>query len=39
VADTADNEAAFGRPGTSRGSSAFPKLRFVGLLGCNFILM
>ena len=32
VADTAENEAAFGRPGASRGSSAFPKLRFVGLL-------
>jgi hypothetical protein len=32
VADTDDNERAFGRPGTSRGSSAFPKIRFVGLL-------
>lgn len=32
VADTAENEAAWGRPGASRGSSAFPKLRFVGLL-------
>ncbi len=32
VADTAENEAAFGRPGASRGASAFPKLRFVGLL-------
>ena len=32
VADTAENEAALGRPGASRGSSAFPKLRFVGLL-------
>jgi Insertion element 4 transposase N-terminal/Transposase DDE domain len=32
VADTAENEAAYGRPGASRGSSAFPKLRFVGLL-------
>ncbi len=32
VADTADNEQAFGRPGASRGSSAFPKIRFVGLL-------
>jgi hypothetical protein len=32
VADTAENEEAFGRPGASRGSSAFPKLRFVGLL-------
>jgi hypothetical protein len=32
VADTAENEEAYGRPGASRGSSAFPKLRFVGLL-------
>jgi hypothetical protein len=32
VADTAENEAAFGRPGASRGSSAFPKIRFVALL-------
>jgi hypothetical protein len=32
VADTAENETAFGRPGASRGSSAFPKIRFVALL-------
>lgn len=32
VADTAENEQAFGRPGASRGSSAFPKIRFVALL-------
>ena len=32
VADTAENEEAYGRPGASRGSSAFPKVRFVGLL-------
>lgn len=32
VADTAENEEAFGRPGASRGSSAFPKIRFVALL-------
>jgi hypothetical protein len=32
VADTAENEKAYGRPGASRGSSAFPKIRFVGLL-------
>jgi hypothetical protein len=32
VADTQDNDEAFGRPGTSRGESAFPKLRFVALL-------
>lgn len=32
VADTAKNEQAFGRPGASRGGSAFPKIRFVALL-------
>src|ERR1700693_2138497 len=32
VADTAENEKAFGRPGASRGSSAYPKIRFVALL-------
>ena len=32
VADTAENEQAFGRPGASRGSSAYPQIRFVGLL-------
>jgi hypothetical protein len=32
VADTAENDTAFGRPGSSRGSSAFPKIRFVALL-------
>jgi hypothetical protein len=32
VADTAENEKTYGRPGASRGSSAFPKIRFVGLL-------
>jgi hypothetical protein len=32
VADTADNDQAFGRPGSSRGQSAFPKIRFVALL-------
>ena len=32
VADTAENQKAFGRPGASRGSSAYPKIRFVGLL-------
>ena len=29
TADTLENETAFGRPGASRGSSAFPKIRFV----------
>src|SRR6266404_4277412 len=32
VADTVENEQAFGRPGASRGSSAYPKIRFVALL-------
>src|SRR5260370_576041 len=32
VAATVENDEAFGRPGASRGSSAFPKIRFVALL-------
>jgi hypothetical protein len=32
VADNAENEAAFGRPGASRGSSAYPQIRFAALL-------
>jgi hypothetical protein len=32
VADTAENVTAFGRPGASRGSSAYPQLRFVSLV-------
>lgn len=32
VADEADNAAAFGRPGASRGSSAYPQVRFVALV-------
>jgi len=32
VADTEENEEEFGRPGASRGASAYPKIRFVGLL-------
>jgi hypothetical protein len=32
VADTADNERAFGRPGASRGLSAYPQLRLVSLV-------
>ena len=31
VADTADNEATFGRPGSGRGHSAYPQLRVVCL--------
>jgi hypothetical protein len=32
VADESANDAAFGRPGASRGESAFPQLRFVSLV-------
>ena len=32
VADDPANDEAFGRPGSSRGSSAFPQIRFVSLL-------
>jgi Insertion element 4 transposase N-terminal/Transposase DDE domain len=32
VADTKENEEAFGRPGASRGSSAYPQIRFVSLV-------
>jgi hypothetical protein len=32
AADTAANGGAFGRPGASRGESAFPQLRFVALV-------
>src|SRR5438045_1368778 len=32
VADTAENGAAFGRPGASRGEGAFPQVRFVALV-------
>ena len=32
VADTEENENEFGRPAASRGSSAYPQLRFVALL-------
>ena len=32
VADETANDAAFGRPGASRGTSAFPQLRFVALV-------
>src|SRR4051812_6667054 len=32
VADTAENDAAFGRPGAGRGEGAFPQLRFVALV-------
>ena len=32
LADTEANEKEFGRPGSKRGESAFPKLRFVSLV-------
>jgi Insertion element 4 transposase N-terminal/Transposase DDE domain len=32
VADEPANEEAFGRPGSSRGTSAFPQIRFVSLV-------
>ncbi|MFI5113486.1 MAG: IS4 family transposase [Terriglobales bacterium] len=32
VADEQANDAAFGRPGSSRGSSAYPQIRFVALV-------
>ncbi len=32
MADRVENAHAFGRPGASRGWSAYPKIRFVGLL-------
>jgi len=32
IADEKDNEKTFGRPSASRGSSAFPQLRFVSLV-------
>src|SRR6266576_6967093 len=32
LADTKENQEAFGRPGASRGSSAYPQIRFVSLV-------
>jgi hypothetical protein len=32
IADEVENEKAFGRPGSSRGSSAYPQIRFVSLV-------
>jgi hypothetical protein len=32
VADTPENEAAFGRPASTRGKSGFPQIRFVALV-------
>lgn len=32
VADEKENAEAFGRPGTSRGTSAYPQIRFVSLV-------
>ncbi len=35
VADSEENRTAFGRPGASRGKSAYPQLRFVSLVECG----
>lgn len=35
VPDQPDNEEVFGRPGSSRGRSAFPQARVVGLVECG----
>jgi DDE family transposase len=32
VADEAENDEVFGRPGSNRGSSAYPQIRFVSLV-------
>ena len=32
IADTRENEGAYGRPGVSRGKSAYPQVRFVSLV-------
>ena len=32
IADNRENEAAFGRPGASRGRSGYPQIRFVSLV-------
>src|SRR3989304_417458 len=32
TADNRENEAAFGRPGASRGKSGYPQIRFVSLV-------
>lgn len=32
IADTRENEGVYGRPGASRGKSAYPQLRFVSLV-------
>jgi len=35
LADTPGNAAAFGRPAASRGGSAFPQVRLLGLAECG----
>jgi hypothetical protein len=39
VADTAGNEAAFGRPGSWRSTSGYPQVRFVGLMALRSHLL
>jgi len=37
--DTKENETAFGRPGSSRGRTAYPQLRFVALMALRSHLL
>lgn len=39
IPDTPENESAFGRPGSSRGRTAYPQLRFVALMALRSHLL
>ncbi len=39
LADTPENESAFGRPGSSRGGAAYPQLRLVALMALRAHLL
>ena len=39
IADTPENESAFGRPGSSRGDAAYPQLRLVTLMALRSHLL
>jgi len=39
IADTPENEEAFGRPGSSRGRAAYPQLRLVSLMALRAHLL
>jgi hypothetical protein len=39
LADTPENESAFGRPGSSRGTAAYPQLRLVTLMALRAHLL